>query len=139
MAAAVFQRPPTRSIRRYVLPGALTVLLLTVVATLAWPVVWPTIPILTILAALDGLARHRNAGWRLDDDRLLLRRGSLTRRTLIARPTRLQDHSLSQNDLQRRAQLANLSITVASGTASTVPHLDSADATTLFNRLRPAS
>jgi len=134
-----FQRPPARSIRRYILPGTITVLLLTIAATLAWPVAWPAIPILTALAALDGLARHRNAGWRLDSDRLLLRRGALTRRTLVARPTRLQDHSLSQNTLQRRAQLANLSITVASGTASTVPHLDSADATTLFNRLRPAT
>lgn len=134
-----FERPPARAIRRYVLPGTLTVLLLTIAATLAWPVAWPAIPILTALAALDGLARHRNAGWRLDSDRLLLRRGALTRRTLLARPTRLQDHSLSQNGFQQRAQLANLSITVASGTASTVPHLDSTEATTLFNRLRPAS
>jgi len=130
-------RPPARSLRRYVLPGTLAVLLPTIAATLAWPVAWPAIPILTALATLDGLARHRNAGWRLDDDRLLLRRGSLTRRTLLARPTRLQDHSLSQNDLQRRAKLANISITVASGTATSVAHLDSATATTLFNRLRP--
>lgn len=138
-ATAAFQRPPTRATRRYVLPATLTVLLLTIAATLAWPAAWPAIPILTALAALDGLARCRNAGWRLDDDRILLRRGSITRRTLVARPTRLQDHSLSQNDLQRRAQLANLSITVASGTETTVPHLDSAEATSLFNRLRPAT
>ena len=135
--AQAFQRPPTRSLRRYILPGTLTVLLLTVAATLAWPVAWPTIPILTALAILDGIARHRNAGWRLHDDRILLRRGSLTRRTLLARPNHLHDHSLSQNPFQRRAQLADLSITVASGTASTVPHLDSTQAATLFNRLRP--
>jgi putative membrane protein len=134
-----FERPPARAARRYVLPGTLTVVLLTVAATLAWPVVWPTIPILAALAALDGLARYRSAGWRLDDDRLLLRRGSLTRRTLVARPSRLQDHSISQNNLQRRARLANLSITVASGTDSTVAHLEANAAAILFDRLRPAA
>jgi putative membrane protein len=130
-------RPPGRAARRYVLPGTLTVLLLTIAATLAWPVAWPVIPILTALAALDGLARYRSAGWRLDGDRLLLRRGSLTRRTLVARPTRLQDHSVRQNGLQRRAHLAHISITVASGTDSTVAHLDSSVAAALFQRLRP--
>jgi putative membrane protein len=134
-----FQRPPTRALRRYILPGALTVLLLTIAATLAWPVAWPAIPILTALAALDGLARHRNAGWRLEQNRILLRRGSLTRRTLLARPRHLQDHSLSQTPLQHRALLANLSITVASGTATTIPHLDAPTATTLFQRLRPVA
>lgn len=132
-----FERPPRRAARRYVLPATLTVLLLTIAATLAWPSAWPAIPVLTALAALDSLARYRNAGWRLDDDRILLRRGALTRRTLIARPTRLQDHSIGQNALQHRAHLANLSITVASGTAATIPHLDSTQAATLFNRLRP--
>ncbi len=136
--AAAFNRPPARALRRYVLPGTVAALLVTIAATLIWPVAWPAIPLLTALAALNGLVRFRNAGWRLHDDRILLRRGSLTRRTLLARPNHLQDHSLSQNPLQRRAQLANLSITVASGTDSTVPHLDSTDATTLFQRLRPA-
>lgn len=136
--ARPFQRPPRRAIRRYVLPGALAALLLSIAATLAWPTAWPAIPLLTVFAALDGLVRYRNAGWRLDADRILLRRGSLTRRTLVARPTRLQDHSLSQNDFQRRAQLANLSITVASGADSTVAHLDSGTAAGLFDRLRPS-
>jgi putative membrane protein len=134
-----FTRPPRRSIRRYVLPGTLTVLLLTIAATLAWPVAWPTIPIFTTLAALDGLARYRSAGSHLDSTRLLLRHGSLTRRTLIARPARLQDHSFAQTTLQREAELADISITVASGTTSKVAHLDATDATVLFNRLRPVA
>ncbi len=132
-----FTRPPRRSIRRYILPGTLTVLLLTIAATLVWPVAWPAIPLLTVLAALDGLARYRSAGSHLDSTRLLLRHGSLTRRTLIARPTRLQDHSFAQTTLQREAELADISITVASGTTSKVAHLEATDATTLFNRLRP--
>jgi putative membrane protein len=138
-ATTELQRPPARAARRYVLPGATTVLLLSIAATLAWPVAWPAIPVLTVLAILDGLARHRNAGWCLDPGRLLLRRGALTRRTLVARPARLQDHSISQNGFQRRARLANLSITVASGTESTVANLDSGDASALFDRLRPAT
>jgi putative membrane protein len=138
-AGARFERPPARAARRYVLPRALALLSLTVVATLAWPTAWPAIPILTALAVLDGLVRYRNAGWSLAGDRILLRRGSLTRRTLIARPAHLQDHSVGQSPLQRRARLADLSITVASGTDSTVGHLDTATATTLFNRLRPVA
>jgi putative membrane protein len=139
-AAPTFTCPPRRAIRRYVLPGTLTVLLLAVAATLAWPpVAWPAIPVLTALAALDGLARYRSAGSQLDSTRLLLRRGSITRRTLIARPTRLQDHSFAQTALQHQAHLADISITVASGTTSKVAHLEATDATTLFNRLRPAA
>jgi putative membrane protein len=136
--SAAFDGPPRRAARRYVLPGVLIAVSLTIAATLAWPVAWPAIPILTALAAVDGLARYRSAGWRLDGDLLLLRRGSLTRRTVVARPTRLQDHSVSQNGLQRRARLANLSITVASGTNSTVAHLEASVASTLFQRFRPA-
>jgi putative membrane protein len=138
-APAGFTRPPARAVRRYILPGALTVLLLAIAATLAWPAAWPAIPALTALAVLDGLGRYRSAGWRLTGDRLLLRRGSITRRTLIARPTRLQDHSVSQNGFQRRAHLADIAITVASGTDSRVAHLDSGAATALFDRLRPAT
>jgi len=137
-APAEFTRPPHRAIRRYILPGTLTVLLLAIAATFAWPVAWPGIPVLTALAALDGLARYRSAGSHLDSSRLLLRHGSITRRTLIARPTRLQDHSFAQTTLQHQAQLADISITVASGTTSKVAHLEATDATTLFNRLRPA-
>lgn len=138
-ARTEFTRPPHRAIRRYILPGTLTVLLLTIAATLAWPVTWPAIPVLTALAALDGLARHRSSGSHLDTSRLLLRHGSITRRTLIARPTRLQDHSFAQTTFQREAELADISITVASGATSKVAHLEATDATTLFNRLRPAT
>jgi putative membrane protein len=134
-----FRRPPRRAIRRYVLPGTLTVLLLAIAATLAWPIAWPAIPILTVLAALDGLARYRSAGWHLDTTRLLLRHGSITRRTLVARPARLQDHSFAQTAFQHHAQLADVAITVASGTTSKVAHLEATDTTALFNHLRPIS
>jgi putative membrane protein len=134
---AELERPPHRAIRRYVLPSALIGLLIAAGVTVAWPAAWPTIPLLATLGALDGLARYRSAGWQLQGDRLLLRRGALGRRTLVARPTRLQDHNVKQNGLQRRARLANISITVASGTRSHVADLDSSVATTLFQRLRP--
>ncbi|MDP9134319.1 MAG: PH domain-containing protein, partial [Actinomycetota bacterium] len=136
---AAFQRPPRRAVRRYIAPPTVIVLLITAAVVLLWSAAWPAIPILTALAALDGLSRYRSAGYRIDTDRLLLRRGSLTRRTLVARPNHLQDHCISQNVFQSRAQLANLSITVASGTDSTVAHLESTDAATLFNRLRPTT
>jgi putative membrane protein len=133
------ERPPTRARRRYVLPEALAGLAVATIATAIWTPAWPAIPTLTLLFALDGLIRYRNAGWRLTPTTIALRRGSLTRRTLLANPTRLQDHSLAQTPLQHRAALADVSITVASGTNATVSDLDATTATTLFTRLRPTS
>ncbi len=133
------ERPPTRARRRYVLPEALAGLAVAAIATAIWTPAWPAIPALTLLLALDGLVRYRNAGYHLTPATIALRRGSLTRRTLLANPTRLQDHSFAQTPIQHRAQLADISITVGSGTAATVSDLNATTATTLFTRLRPAS
>ncbi len=138
-APASLERPPTRARRRYALPEALLGVVAGAIATLAWPAAWPVVPTLAILGALDGLLRYHNAGWRLGDGTLTLRRGSLARRTLVTRAARLQDHSLAQSPLQRRARLADLSVTVGSGTGATVPDLDTATAASLFARLRPTA
>jgi putative membrane protein len=133
------ERPPARARPRYVLPEALAGLAIAAIGTAIWTPAWPAIPALTLLLALDGLVRYRNAGYRLTPATIALRRGSLTRRTLLANPTRLQDHSLAQTPIQHRAQLADISITVGSGTTATVSDLDATTATTLFTRLRPAA
>ncbi|MEX1142008.1 MAG: PH domain-containing protein, partial [Thermoleophilaceae bacterium] len=129
------ERPPIRALRRYALRGTLASIAAGIALTVLWPSAWPAIPLLAALGALDGALRYRNAGWLLSGERLALRRGALLRRTLIARADRLQDESVAQSPLQRRARLASLGVTVASGA---VAHLESSTAAALLGRLRPA-
>jgi putative membrane protein len=137
-ALGELERPPRRARRRYVAREAAPGLLLGALPAIAWPYLWPAIPLLGIVGALDGLYRHRVAGWRLDAGRIVLRSGSIARRSLIADTHRLQEHSLAQTLPQRRAALETLSITVGSGTTGSIAHLELSTARSLFARLRPA-
>ncbi len=128
--------PPARSRRRYVLPPVLLGAALGAAATLALSDLWPAIPVLAALGIGWGLLRHRAAGWRLDDGRVVVRHGALARRTLIARSDRLQEHDLSASILQRRAELADIAVAVGSGRTGSVRHLERRVAGALFERLR---
>lgn len=132
------ERPPPRARRRYALPRAGAGAAAGAALTLAWTAAWPAIPLLAAAGALDGLHRFRNAGWRLAGGRLAVRGGALARRTLVARADRLQDHGIAQSPLRRRARLADVAVTVASGTGAGVAALEQATAARLFDDLRPA-
>lgn len=129
--------PPPRAARRYATPEALAGAAIGGALAVAWPTAWPAIVVLAVLGALDGLLRHRSAGWRLSGGRLALRRRLLARRTLVARTDRLQEHSLRTSPFQRRARLATLGVAVGSGKRARVAHLETAVAARLFERLRP--
>ena len=134
--------PPARARRRYVLPPMLVGAALGAAATLVLSDLWPAVPVLAALGLGWGLLRHRAAGWRLDDGRVVVRHGALARRTLIARSDRLQEHDLSASVLQRRAELADIAVAVGSGRTGSVRHLERRVAGALFERLRrpgPAS
>ena len=131
------QRPPPRARRRYALPGAVAGALAGGAATAIWPWTWPLIPTLVLLGGLEGLFRWRAAGWRLDGQRIVIRRRLLARRTLLARVDRLQEHELSVSPFQRRARLASFELAVGSGRTERVRHLDRVVAGSLFERLRP--
>lgn len=131
------EAPPPRAARRYATPEALAGGAIGGVLAVAWPVAWPAIVVLAVLGALDGLLRHRSAGWRLSEGRLALRRRLLARRTLVARTDRLQEHSLRTSPFQRRARLATFGVAVGSGKRARVAHLETAVAARLFERLRP--
>ena len=134
--------PPTRARRRYALPPMLMGAALGAAATLVLNDFWPAVPVLAALGLGWGLLRHRAAGWRLDDGRVVVRHGALARRTLIARSDRLQEHDLSASVLQRRAELADIAVAVGSGRTGSVRHLERRVAGALFERLRrpgPAS
>lgn len=134
----VFERPPSRALRRYALPEATLGALVGAAGAIAWNPAWPLIPLLALLGALDGFGRYRSAGWRLADGAIVVRQRlrALGRRTLIARANRLQEHSVTQSPLQRRADLAHFALAVGSGRRGRVAHLELTSARELFDRLR---
>jgi putative membrane protein len=133
------RRPPARARRRYVQLPALVGALAGVAVTAIWPSVWPLVPALSLLGAIDGLLGWRAAGWRLDGSRIVIRQRVLARSTLIARIDRLQEHGLSVSPFQRRARLASFRLAVGSGRTGRIRHLDRDVAGSLFERLRPVS
>jgi uncharacterized membrane protein YdbT with pleckstrin-like domain len=69
---------------------------------------------------------------------VVVREARLPRRTLLARPRRLQEHSLAHTPLQARAALRDLRVTVGSGGHGRARHLEQATAEALFGALRRA-
>jgi membrane protein YdbS with pleckstrin-like domain len=87
-----------------------------------------------MLAALAGVWRgfrqYAFIGWRLDDDGLGVRRGSLWQRETRVPASRVQHLDIKRGPLQRRRGLATLVVHTAGSRLNTVtlPHLDDADA-----------
>ena len=136
-AAPALERPPARARRRYALPPALAGAALGAVLTAFVPAAWPSVPLLALLGAAEGLLRYRSAGWRDDGRRLVVRGRVLARRTLLARVDRLQEHGLRASAVQRRASLTDFEAAVGSGRKGRVRHLEAGVAGALFERLRP--
>jgi putative membrane protein len=126
--------PPARAARRYVLPRTLAGL---VVGGGAWALLGTPWPLLVApLLALDGWLDYRAAGWRLRDGRLAMRSRRLAWSTLLTPAARLQQHSIAQSPLQRRARLADLAVAVGKGGHAQVRHLELPVAAELWERLR---
>jgi putative membrane protein len=126
--------PPARAARRYVLPRTLAGL---VAGGGAWALLGTPWPLLVApLLALDGWLDYRAAGWRLRDGRLAMRSRRLAWSTLLTPAARLQQHSIAQSPLQRRARLADLAVAVGKGGHAQVRHLELPVAAELWERLR---
>jgi putative membrane protein len=139
---------PARAKRRYVMANVWTVLaivgLLTVLSiALPWSAWWWGILALTLLplAAAYGALQHRDTGWIIEESgRFAVRMRGVDRLTVITRRQRLQERSVSQHPLQRRADLATFHAAVASsgsGGRFALVHLDTSEAFDLLERLGP--
>lgn len=112
---------PRRALRRYVFRSTVPFLFLISAAALVSFLVfdlaaWVFAALLLLLpAALYGWLRYREAGWALEDDRLVVRSRLLTRTTAIAPRRRLQSRATVRSPLQRRVRLATFQAQVASG------------------------
>ncbi len=137
---------PKRALRRYVFRATAPVLVLLAAALasfLVFDLSWGFAALLLLLpAAFYGWLRHRDAGWALEEDRLVVRSRLLTRTTAIAPRRRLQWRATVRSPLQRRARLATFQARVASGGGGTelgVTDLGSDDAEALVYGLRPGA
>jgi putative membrane protein len=137
---------PRRALRRYVFRSTVPVLVLLGAAglfsVLAFDFVsWGLAALfLLVPAALYGWLRYRDAGWALEDDRLVVRSRLLTRATAIAPRRRLQSRATVRSPLQRRASLATFRAQVASGGGGAelqIIDLGSDAAESVVERLRP--
>lgn len=131
------EHPPPRALRRFVLPPSVGGAVAGAAAALALlPAAWPGAAALAAAGALIGLRAYRAAGIRLAGDVVVVRETRLARRTLLARLHRLQQHAVARTPLQRRAALADVSVTVGSGGGGKARHLESATAEAAFAALR---
>ena len=136
---------PRRALRRYVFRAAFPVLVIAAAAAGLSLLVFESALgllglVLTAPAAGYGWLRHRDAGWALEEDRLVVRSRSLARSTAIAPRRRLQSRAVVRSPFQRRLRLATFSAEVASGaggTAVEVTDLDAGAAESLAGNLGP--
>ena len=91
---------------------------------------------LLLPALAKGILDHRSAGWRLEEDRVVLRFRRLAQRTVIVPTRRVQRHELFQTPFQRRAGLAGFRVAAGAGTRASVTHLEEPVARALFERVR---
>jgi putative membrane protein len=112
---------PKRALRRYVFRSTLPFLVLIFAGALLSSLVfdlaaWVFAALLLLLpAALFGRLRYRDAGWALEENRLVVRSRFLGRTTAIAPRRRLQSRATLQSPFQRRVRLATFEAQVASG------------------------
>ncbi|MFL5992570.1 MAG: PH domain-containing protein, partial [Rubrobacteraceae bacterium] len=112
---------PRRALRRYIFRSTLPFLVLISAAALFSSLVfdlaaWVFAALLLLLpAALFGWLRYRDAGWALEEDRLVVRSRFLGRTIAIAPRRRLQSRATVRSPFQRRVRLATFEAQVASG------------------------
>jgi putative membrane protein len=133
---AGLEPPPARAARRYVLPKTVAGLVVGGAACVLFPAIAPWPLLVAPLLAVDGWLDYRAAGWRLRDGRLAMRSRRLAWSTLLTPAARLQQHSIAQSPLQRRARLADLAVAVGKGGHAQVRHLELPVAAELWERLR---
>jgi putative membrane protein len=137
-AAALVPHPPASRRRRLVRALALPLLALAILAALG--ILWAALvaAVVTVLALLVGLDRHRQLGHRFDGRRLALRGGSLQRRWSELDPDAAVAFDVTSSPGQRRAGLCTLTLHLGQGAGSRrALDLEDGQATALLAQVRP--
>ncbi|MBA2783638.1 MAG: PH domain-containing protein [Actinomycetota bacterium] len=136
---------PRRALRRYVIRATFVYLIIAFAAApVSFLVLQSALGLLALFlilpAATYGWLCYRDAGWALEEDRLVVRYRSLGRKTAVAPRRRLQSRGVIRSPFQRRARLATFLAEVASGSGGSalrVRDLDAVAAETLAGELGP--
>jgi putative membrane protein len=135
------RRHPTAALRRRLVrslaaPALATAALVTTAAAGTFPW-WPAVVVAAVtlpLAVLLGVDRYRSLGHELTAHDLVMRSGSLDRRTVALRRTGIIGWRVSQSVFQRRAGLATATAVTAAGAgAYSVLDIDAGRAAELVN------
>lgn len=141
------ERLPARSRARYIVETSVGwVVMVLVVSLVVWrfldiPLWWLWVlglGLLTPVFAWLGNQRYADAGWLIDDSRILLRWRLVGRTTMLTRVQRIQYRKLTANPLQRRASLVSFETSVAAGRLgglAGLAHMDRDDAERLVQHL----
>lgn len=136
-------RLPDRSLRRYIFSATSGWIIFvgSVAALLGFwldrwidAVTWEQVLLLLIATPVLvwlGWIRWRDGGWRAEETMLIFRWRAISRKTLITRMARIQRREITSDPLQRRADLATVQLSVASGLVGghyALPHVDQVDA-----------
>ncbi len=109
---------PTRSRPRYLWINIIPVLLISIGCTIFLP--WGYLSFLLLLpAAWLGICQYRDAGWNMEENKLLLRSRVIGRISTILPRRRIQSLDISRNFFQERRDLTTLGVALASGTLGT--------------------
>lgn len=120
--ARLLPRHPRAALRRRlvraVLPTAVAVLALALVAAAGQSPWWPAITAAAVLlpaSVLLGVDRYRNLGHAVTGEHLVIRSGSLVRRTVVLRRSGIIGWRVSRSVFQRAAGLATATAVTAAG------------------------
>jgi putative membrane protein len=116
---------PRRALPRYVFRAAVLYTIIAFAAALISSLVFQSaLGLLGLLlippAAAYGWLCYRDAGWALEEDRLVVRHRSLGRKTAVAPRDHLQSRGMVSSPFQRRVRLATFLAEVASGSGGSV-------------------
>lgn len=143
-------RLPARAMRRYITAATIGWLIFVGLVTAVlglWLdhritfVSWQQVLLLLLVTPVFiwlGWARWRDGGWHVEGTTLMLRWRAIARDTLITRTSRIQRRAVTADPLQRRADLATVHLSVASGLAGghyALPHAEREDALRLMATL----
>jgi putative membrane protein len=126
-------RPPRRAARRYLLPPTALALAVGAAGWIAGGGFWPLVVVLLGLGY--GWTAWRDAGWRLHDGRLAVRRRAIARTTVLAPARHRESHTVSQSLFQRRAGLASLEVDFGKRTSAVIAHVEAAGARAAWEAL----
>ncbi len=120
------QKLPARARWRYLLVNIVPVLIIAVLCAIYLPWGYAAF-VLPLLGAWLGHSQYNSAGYRVADNKLLLRSRVLGRITMIIPRRRIQSLQISQNPLQARSDLSSLRVAVASHNTATTVQLKGMD------------